>query len=241
MSTYSIYSAKQWLKTSRHPLARRGFGIIRWLRLFELPAPRGLYRPMYELHRAISGFFSGLCRILYWTPMFKSRCAHSGKHLYLFGGMPYLSGQLRISHGDNCRISGQTTFSGRGASRNTPELIIGDNVDIGWMGTIAVAGKVRIGNNVRIAGRVFIAGYPGHPMDAADRAAGMPDLEHQTGDVVIEDDAWIATGVTILPGVHIGKRSVIATGSVVTSDIPADVIAGGNPARVIKSLVGRES
>ncbi len=236
MSTYSIYSVKQWLKSSEHPLARQSFGMLRWLRLIELPAPRVLYRPIYELHRVLSGFFSATCRVLYWTPLFKSRCEKSGKRLYLFGGMPYVSGRLRIRHGDNCRISGQTTFSARAASKRSPELIIGDNVDIGWMSTIAVAGKVRLGNNVRMAGRVFIAGYPGHPVDAADRAAGKPDLDQQTGDVIIEDDVWVATGVTILPKLRIGKGSIIATGSVVTHDIPANVIAGGNPARVIKSL-----
>jgi acetyltransferase-like isoleucine patch superfamily enzyme len=236
MSTYSIHTARQWLKTSQHPIARHGLRMIRNLLLFELPAPRMLYRPIYTLHKSISGLITAITRVVYWTPLFRSRCHDGGKQLYLYGGMPYLSGPLHIRYGDHCRISGHTTFSGRSASKQTPELILGNNIDIGWMSTIAVAGKVSIGNNVRIAGRAFIAGYPGHPLDAADRAAGLPDHDDQTGDIIIEDNVWIATGVTILPNVRIGKRSIIAAGSIVTRDIPADVIAGGSPAKVIKPL-----
>ena len=57
-----------------------------------------------------------------------------------------------------------------------------------------------------------------------------------TAPIVIEDDVWIGARCQILKGVHIGARSIIAAGSNVTKDIPADVIAGGNPCRVIKTL-----
>jgi acetyltransferase-like isoleucine patch superfamily enzyme len=236
MTTILINDAKQWLKASQNPIARRGFGMLKWIQLFELPAPRGLFSPVYFIHRFITGFLGASARILYWTPLFKSRVFQAGKNLYLYGGMPYLSGPLQISYGNNCRISGQTTFSGRTVSQSIPKLILGDNIDIGWMTTIAVGSEVSIGNNVRIAGKAFIAGYPGHPMDATDRASGLPDIDEQVGDIIIDDDVWIATGVTILSNVRIGKRSIIATGSIVTTDIPSDVLAGGVPARVIKSL-----
>jgi len=236
MPTCSIQNPRLWLKTSQHPAARHGLALLRALRGFELPAPRVLYRPLYTLHRQLRGAIATVARVFYWTPLFRSRCQQGGKQLYLYGGMPYVSGSLNIRFGDRCRISGQTTFSGRNASRETPELILGNNIDIGWMSTIAVAGKVVIGDNVRIAGRAFIAGYPGHPLDAAQRAAGLPDLDEQTGDIIIETDAWIATGVTIMPGVRIGERSIVAAGSVVTRDIPADVLAGGCPAVAIRSL-----
>jgi acetyltransferase-like isoleucine patch superfamily enzyme len=207
-----------------------------WLRHFELPAPRGLYSGIFYIHRIVMMSVSNCSRIFYWTPLFKSRATQTGRNLYLYGGMPYLSGPLEIGYGNNCRISGQTTFSGRAASPSVPQLILGNNVDVGWQSTIAVGSRVIIGNNVRIAGNAFIAGYPGHPVNAADRAVGLPDLDCQVGDVIIEDDVWIATGVTILPNVRIGKRSIIAAGSIVTRDIPADMLAGGVPARAINSL-----
>jgi acetyltransferase-like isoleucine patch superfamily enzyme len=54
--------------------------------------------------------------------------------------------------------------------------------------------------------------------------------------IVIEDDVWIGARCQILKGVTIGARSVIAAGSVVTKDIPSDVVAGGVPCRVIRNL-----
>jgi acetyltransferase-like isoleucine patch superfamily enzyme len=54
------------------------------------------------------------------------------------------------------------------------------------------------------------------------------------GDILIEDDAWIGFGVIVLDGVHIGSGAVIGAGSVVTRDIPANAIAAGIPAKVIR-------
>lgn len=59
--------------------------------------------------------------------------------------------------------------------------------------------------------------------------------------VVIEDDVWIGARVTLLPGVHIGRGSVIGAGSVVTKDVPAYSIVGGNPARVLKYRIVPDS
>jgi galactoside O-acetyltransferase len=58
--------------------------------------------------------------------------------------------------------------------------------------------------------------------------------------VVIEDDAWIGGGAVIAPGVTIGKGSVIGAGSVVTKDIPANVIAVGNPCKVLREITERD-
>lgn len=91
--------------------------------------------------------------------------------------------------------------------------------------------EVRIGNNVFFGPAVQIYTV-NHPLDAKTRNT----LIEQALPVVIEDDVWIGGGAIILPGVTIGKGSVIAAGSVVTKDIPADVVAGGNPCRVIKAV-----
>ncbi len=57
-----------------------------------------------------------------------------------------------------------------------------------------------------------------------------------SASIIIEDDVWTGTRCIILKGVHIGARSIIAAGSVVVKDIPADCVAGGNPCKVIKNL-----
>ena len=56
--------------------------------------------------------------------------------------------------------------------------------------------------------------------------------------ITIADDVWIGGGAVLLPGITIGQGSVIAAGSVVTKDIPAGVVAGGNPCRIIKPVSG---
>ncbi|MCB1425818.1 MAG: acyltransferase [Notoacmeibacter sp.] len=150
--------------------------------------------------------------------------------------MPLVIGPVRMAFGRDVRISGQTTITGRPGTPEPPKLVVGSNVDIGWQTTIAVAGKVVIGDNVRIAGRAFLAGYPGHPLDAADRAAGLPDTPDQCGDIVLERDVWLATGVTVLAGVTIGRGTVVGAGSIVTGDLPPYVLAAGSPARILRHL-----
>jgi len=56
--------------------------------------------------------------------------------------------------------------------------------------------------------------------------------------VVIGNNVWIGAGVNIMPGVHIGENAVIAGGAVVTKDVPANTVVGGNPAKVIRQLAG---
>ena len=59
--------------------------------------------------------------------------------------------------------------------------------------------------------------------------------------VVIGNNVWIGAGVSIMPGVHIGDNAVIAGGAVVTKDVPADTIVGGNPAKVIRTIEAEEA
>ena len=73
---------------------------------------------------------------------------------------------------------------------------------------------------------------PTHPMDAEERCCPV-ETAHP---ITIGEDCWLCGGVIVCPGVTIGDRSVIAAGSVVTRDIPADCLAAGNPAVVKRRL-----
>lgn len=86
-------------------------------------------------------------------------------------------------------------------------------------------GKIIIGNNVDISreSSIYTLGHDPHDDYHSVKA----------GDVIIEDYVWISTRVTILPGVRIGRGAVIASGAVVTKDIPSMSIAAGVPARII--------
>ncbi len=91
--------------------------------------------------------------------------------------------------------------------------------------------EVKIGDNVLIGPNCGIY-TAAHPIDTAERIKGLEFAE----PITIEDNVWIGGGVQIMPGVTIGRNSVIGGGSVVTKSIPPDTVAAGNPCRPIKKL-----
>lgn len=90
---------------------------------------------------------------------------------------------------------------------------------------------IHIGNRVFMAPSVHLYTAT-HPIDARARSAG----EEYARPIYIGDDVWLGGGTIVNPGVTIGARSVIGSGSVVTKDIPTDVVAAGNPARIIRKI-----
>ena len=95
---------------------------------------------------------------------------------------------------------------------------------------------VRFGRNCLIGPQCGI--YTAvHPLDAVERASGMEYAK----PVTVGDDVWMGGHVTVLPGVNIGDGSVIGAGSVVTRDIPAGVVAAGNPCRVLRPVGGERA
>ncbi|OGV39366.1 MAG: hypothetical protein A2020_09065 [Lentisphaerae bacterium GWF2_45_14] len=116
--------------------------------------------------------------------------------------------------------------------RFNPRLEVGEGTYVGHFVHIIACGHMKIGKRVVIAERVYITdnlhGYEDINMPV------MPQPLKHPGPVTIEDEVWIGDGVCILPGVTIGKHSVIGSNAVVTRDIPPYSVAAGIPARVIK-------
>ncbi|WP_017220054.1 acyltransferase [Moritella dasanensis] len=229
-------SLKLWLKHDDSKLAKTCHRYIRGIMHFSIPVIPVLHPFILRAHLFTSQLFANFLRVTYWTPLFKSRLLTKPHQLYLYSGMPLVLGHLTIELGDNCRVSGISTLSGRSMNGKPSRLIIGNNVDINWQNNIAVGGNIIIEDNVRLAGRVFLAGYPGHPIDAQERAEGLAEHESQVGDIILKRDVWLATGVSVMAGVTIGEGTIVAAGSIVTHDLPAGVLAGGIPAKVIKLL-----
>lgn len=121
--------------------------------------------------------------------------------------------------------------SGKEIQELDPKLEIGNNVSITRDLTIQCANRIIIGDYALIASNVFIIDY-NHGMNPLSDS--YLDSQLSVSEVVIEDGVWIGNYVTILPGVHIGKKAIIAADSVVTKDVPAFTIVAGNPAKVIK-------
>ena len=128
--------------------------------------------------------------------------------------------------GENCYIElpfranwgGHHVHFGSGIYANFNLTLVDD-------GHIYVGDRVMFGPNVTIA-------TANHPINAELRGRGL----QYNRDVHIGENAWIGAGVIIVPGVRIGKNTVIGAGSIVTKDIPDNVLAVGNPCRILRTV-----
>ncbi|WP_172729004.1 galactoside O-acetyltransferase [Kluyvera cryocrescens] len=114
-------------------------------------------------------------------------------------------------------------------------IFIGDSFYANFNFTIVDDHTVTIGDNVLIAPNVTIS-VTGHPVHHELREHG----EMFSFPVTIENNVWLGSHVVINPGVTIGENTVIGAGSVVTKDIPANVVAAGAPCKVIREITNRD-
>lgn len=108
---------------------------------------------------------------------------------------------------------------------------VGSNFFANFNCTMLDAGGIKIGDNVLLAPNVGLYTV-GHPLDAGLRNQAWEDAK----PIVIGDNVWIGAGCTIVGGVTIGDNAVIAAGSVVTKNIPADMLAMGVPCRPVRKI-----
>lgn len=106
---------------------------------------------------------------------------------------------------------------------------IGKNVFINFDCVFLDLGGITIEDNVLIAPKVCLLSE-GHPFSPQERHSLVPKPIH------IKKNAWIGAGATILPGVTIGENAIIAAGAVVSKDVPDNVVVGGIPAKIIKTI-----
>ena len=144
--------------------------------------------------------------------LLRSLFAHIGNDSYLCTG-------VRVDYGYN--------------------ISIGDNCFFNYDCLFLDGAPITFGDRVMVGPRCqFVT--PLHPLLANERYEQCVDGNLREWEcerpITVEDDVWIASGVIVNPGVTIGARSVIGSGSVVTRDIPSDVFAAGNPCRVIREI-----
>lgn len=117
-------------------------------------------------------------------------------------------------------------------STHSPQAVVSIGRNCGFSGTvIGATQRIMIGDNVLCGANTTITDFDWHPLDPTQRLTGKAT---DAKPVIIGNNVWLGLNVTLLKGVRIGDNSVIAAGSVVTQDIPANVIAGGSPCRVLK-------
>ncbi len=148
------------------------------------------------------------------------------RSLVIFGRNIHLGKFAQIiCASDNC-----VRFTTWPSKQADAEIYIGDYCLISPGVRISAAQSIRIGDNCMLAAKVTISDSDWHGIYNRIRPFRC------TKPVVIENNVWLGEGVTITKGVHIGENSVIGTGAVVTKNIPANSVAAGNPARVIKTI-----
>lgn len=185
---------------------------------------------IFYLNRTIQLFIGkiNLIYALWWKISIGKDLRFIGKcHFYRY---PY----SKITIGNNCTFLSKSFSNQIGINRKCmistqsekAHIFIGDNC--GFSGTvIGCFVSIKIGNNVRVGANTLITDADWH---TDDYRSGEPK------PIIIEDNVWIGEGVKVLKGVTIGENSLIGAGSIVTRDIPANVIAAGNPCVIIKNI-----
>ena len=108
---------------------------------------------------------------------------------------------------------------------------VGARTFANW-GLVALdVGRITIGDDVQIGPNVQLLTAT-HPVEAAPRRAKWEG----SAPIAIGDNAWLGGGVIVCPGVTIGENTVVGAGAVVVRDLPANVVAVGNPARIVRRL-----
>ncbi|MEE1617023.1 sugar O-acetyltransferase [Brachybacterium sp. J153] len=123
----------------------------------------------------------------------------------------YIRSPLAVDYGENIRIGARTFINNNLTALDVAPIVIGEDC--------------QLGPNVQLL-------TPTHPIDPELRRDKLEAAE----PITLGDNVWLGGGVIVCPGVTIGENSVIGAGSVVTRDIPANVVAVGNPARVLRRI-----
>lgn len=180
-------------------------------------------------------YFSFWKRIECWL-----RGIELGKRCDFFGQTQFYRNPLsilKIGNGCSFRSSFSSNLVGLNhkclitTMREGAELRIANNCGISGA-TISAAFKITIHSNVLIGANVLITDFDWHNIDPSKRH--QPNTNY--APVEIKENAWIGINSVILKGVTIGKNSVIGANSLVTSDIPDNVIAAGNPCKILKHI-----
>jgi len=181
---------------------------------------------------------------LFWNHYARFQCIYwqveMGKGCRFFGKISLNRSQGSIiTVGNDCRFRSAIWSNMVGINRPCLLCTLEASAQVklgkgcGFSGTvISAAESIEIGAGTICGGNVTITDTDWHPVDPMTRRSG----RGRSAPIKLGCNVWVGLNAIILKGVTIGDNSIISAGSVVTSDIPSDVIASGHPAKVIKSL-----
>lgn len=172
-----------------------------------------------------------------WKYKLLSNCSNCNGKPKLFHPL-LMNGKGQILFGENVQIgvinspNFYSHYSYLEVRTSKSKISIGDNTSINNSFSAVAFSNITIKNDVLIGYNCSIIDSDGHELDSTKRDS----LDIKSKSVLIENNVFIGDSVTILKGVTIGENSIIGASSVVTKDIPKNVIAAGNPAIVIRNL-----
>ena len=155
-------------------------------------------------------------------------------HRWRTDGMVFLGPRLQLQIGRTGEISfGRFVWIGAGTKIRCHEgrVEIGAKTVLGQECTISAYQRVRIGEQCVVADRAMFIDFD-HVVDDPEQPVRLQGIYKR--DVIVGSNVWIGYGAQILRGVRIGDNAIIGSGSVVTRDIPANAVAAGSPARVVR-------
>jgi acetyltransferase-like isoleucine patch superfamily enzyme len=171
---------------------------------------------------------------LYYSLSFKKKFSSIKSKPYAWGIWNIVVYGPNISLGKSVLIAAadgyKTTLTTIKKGNCEGKITIGDNVLVMNGVRLSSASEIRIGNGCMLANFCYIMDADWH--DIHDRTSS----PGKTAPVILEDGVWIGDSAIVCKGVTIGENSIIGAGSVVTKNIPANVVAAGNPAKVVKKL-----
>jgi acetyltransferase-like isoleucine patch superfamily enzyme len=221
------------LSTSDSRAARSVRQVRRAVSTFTLPTPLYLVRPALWMFLAVRGVLYFLYRVLVCEPLFKASCTSCGRGVRTDVFIHWVRGKGNLIVGDYVLMDGKCSITFAARYVPDPTFIIGDHSGIGHGCNFAIGKRITIGRHCRIAAGVWMFDSPGHPVDPEARRAGVPATAADVLPITIGDNVWIGGRSIIHPGVTIGDNSVVSAGSVVMSDVPANAVVAGNPARAV--------
>jgi acetyltransferase-like isoleucine patch superfamily enzyme len=154
----------------------------------------------------------------------------AGRNLRVYGSLK-VRGPGRVVFGDNVRVEMLVT-----PYTHAPDALIEIGSDTYLNGTrFGCKQLIRVGPHAILAdARLLDTDF--HPIDPARRHD--PNGPVRTAPVILDENVWIGAGAGLLPGTRIGRNSVVGFGAVCSGEYPADSIIAGNPAKVVRSLLG---
>jgi acetyltransferase-like isoleucine patch superfamily enzyme len=206
-------------------------------KIFNKLKKRSLLSTIYER------FIKGLLSLYFFKFIFNKRFIFN-KKIKCWGSISIrVHENSKVVIGENCKIvsninrAGITIFSKfKITALFNSQINIGDNISFNGTSISCRTTKIDIGDNTIIAPNVIIVDSDFHSLSPNQARENNLDYESDK-PVFIGKNVWIGMNVIVLKGVSIGDNTVIAAGSIVTKSLPSNIIAAGNPAEKIRSLI----